>query len=114
MSLLTWERPRLRRRGDICGAANARPAAGPALPALTPLRMTLVGALLIAVGPLSMSLYTPAMTLLIAALHTSEARDPRDDHGLPVRLCRRAADLRAAIGPASGGGRFCSSASSFM
>ncbi len=39
---------------------------------LTPLRMTLVGALLIAVGPLSISLYTPAMTMLIAALHTSE------------------------------------------
>jgi len=39
---------------------------------LTPLRMTLVGALLIAVGPLSISLYTPAMTMLIEALHTSE------------------------------------------
>ena len=34
--------------------------------------MTIVGALLIAVGPLSMSLYSPAMTLLIAALHTTE------------------------------------------
>jgi DHA1 family bicyclomycin/chloramphenicol resistance-like MFS transporter len=40
--------------------------------ALSPLRMTIVGALLIAVGPLSMSLYTPAMTTLIAAFHTSE------------------------------------------
>jgi DHA1 family bicyclomycin/chloramphenicol resistance-like MFS transporter len=45
-------------------------AASPA--ALTPLRMTIVGALLIAVGPMSMSLYSPAMTLLITALHTSE------------------------------------------
>jgi DHA1 family bicyclomycin/chloramphenicol resistance-like MFS transporter len=34
--------------------------------------MTIVGALLIAVGPLSMSLYTPAMTRLIDALHTTE------------------------------------------
>src|ERR1700691_1210172 len=40
--------------------------------ALSPLRMTIVGALLIAVGPLSMSLYSPAMTLLITALHTTE------------------------------------------
>ncbi len=78
MSLLAWERPRLSARGllkrnpamqqDSLGGANT-----PAPPAaLTPLRMTIVGALLIAVGPLSMSLYTPAMTLLIAALHTTE------------------------------------------
>lgn len=40
--------------------------------ALTPLRMTIAGALLITLGPLSMSLYTPAMTLLIGVLHTSE------------------------------------------
>ncbi|HWB52247.1 MAG TPA: multidrug effflux MFS transporter [Stellaceae bacterium] len=39
---------------------------------LTPFKMTIVGALLIAVGPLSMSLYTPAMTMLITALHTTE------------------------------------------
>ena len=48
-------------------------SAAPAAPvALSPLRMTIVGALLIAVGPLSMSLYSPAMTLLIDALHTTE------------------------------------------
>lgn len=45
-------------------------AAPPA--ALSPLRMTIVGALLIAVGPMSMSLYSPAMTLLVTALHTTE------------------------------------------
>ena len=76
VSLLTWERPRLSASGllrrdpalqqDLSGAAAALPAA------LTPLRMTIVGALLIAVGPLSMSLYSPAMTLLIGALHTTE------------------------------------------
>jgi DHA1 family bicyclomycin/chloramphenicol resistance-like MFS transporter len=33
--------------------------------------MTIVGALLIAVGPVSMSLYSPAMTLLVTALHTT-------------------------------------------
>src|SRR5580704_15760235 len=57
----------LRRNGASQQIAEAK------LPApLSPLRMTLVGALLIAVGPLSMSLYAPAMTLLIAALHTTE------------------------------------------
>jgi DHA1 family bicyclomycin/chloramphenicol resistance-like MFS transporter len=73
---LTWERPslKLRRWRPRDGAtqnagviARQAPDAG-----LTPLKMTIVGALLIAVGPLSMSLYTPAMTLLITALHTSE------------------------------------------
>ncbi|HEV2186610.1 MAG TPA: multidrug effflux MFS transporter [Stellaceae bacterium] len=68
MSLLIWERPSLKvyhwlRRGSVATASSNE---------LTPLRMTIVGALLIAVGPLSMSLYTPAMTLLIGALHTSE------------------------------------------
>jgi len=66
MSLLTWDRPRRRRRTDTAAQQSAVPAV------LTPLRMTLVGALLIAVGPLSISLYTPAMTMLIEALHTSE------------------------------------------
>lgn len=67
LSLLTWERPRFGVRGWRAKiAAMQQPAA------LTPLRMTLVGALLIAIGPLSMSLYTPAMTLLIAAFHTGE------------------------------------------
>ena len=63
MSLLTWERPSLKARGWFRQGAASE---------LTPLRMTLVGALLIAVGPLSMSLYTPAMTLLIDAFHTTE------------------------------------------
>jgi DHA1 family bicyclomycin/chloramphenicol resistance-like MFS transporter len=73
VSLLTWERPPLRapvwlrRKG---AAQQSGDAAAPA--ALSPLRMTVVGALLIAVGPLSMSLYTPAMTLLIDAFHTTE------------------------------------------
>ena len=69
MSLLTWERPSPAVGGRFRWIKNAS-ASGPAR--LTPLRMTIVGALLIAVGPLSMSLYTPAMTMLIGALHTSE------------------------------------------
>lgn len=64
MSILAWDRPHGRRLAD--SAAQHEPV-------LTPLRMTLVGALLIAVGPLSISLYTPAMTMLIEALHTSES-----------------------------------------
>ncbi len=76
MSLLTWERPSFVARGWFRrerAAASAPEAAAAATPAaLTPLRMTIVGALLIAVGPLSMSLYSPAMTLLITALHTTE------------------------------------------
>jgi MFS transporter, DHA1 family, multidrug resistance protein len=68
VSLLTWERPSLKAYGWF--RRNTADAASPT--ELTPLRMTVVGALLIAVGPLSMSLYTPAMTLLIGALHTSE------------------------------------------
>lgn len=73
MSLLTWERPSLLPRGWFrrAGTAASSPEAATA-PTLTPFRMTIVGALLIAVGPLSMSLYTPAMTLLITALHTTE------------------------------------------
>ena len=39
---------------------------------LTPLRMTIVGALLIAVGPISMTLYTPALTLLTQLFAASE------------------------------------------
>jgi len=62
------------RLGRNRAAQQAMPAVAalPAPAALSPLRMTIVGALLIAVGPLSMSLYSPAMTLLIAALHTTE------------------------------------------
>jgi len=40
---------------------------------LTPLRMTIVGALLIAVGPISMTLYTPALTLLTQVFAASES-----------------------------------------
>lgn len=72
MSLLAWERPRV---PALQWFRRDRPAAADAVaapPALTPLRMTIVGALLIAVGPLSMSLYSPAMTLLVTALHTTE------------------------------------------
>jgi DHA1 family bicyclomycin/chloramphenicol resistance-like MFS transporter len=79
VSLLSWERPRFAARGLLKRSSAMQqesvslvstPAATPGV--LTPFRMTIVGALLIAVGPLSMSLYTPAMTLLISALHTTE------------------------------------------
>jgi len=76
VSLLSWERPSFTVRGRFGRTPRiereALPAAAPAPAALTPLRMTLVGALLIAVGPISMSLYSPAMTMLTTALHTSE------------------------------------------
>src|SRR4051812_28385522 len=69
MTLLTWEKPSARNsRGSAHAAAQPRPEAG----ALTPLRMTLVGAMLIAVGPISMTLYTPALTLLANVFATSE------------------------------------------
>src|SRR5690349_9966362 len=53
MSLLTWERPRARKPGASALVA-AQQIAAQQSPAgeLTPLRMTLVGAMLIAVGPI--------------------------------------------------------------
>jgi MFS transporter, DHA1 family, multidrug resistance protein len=79
VSLLSWERPRLSARGLLKRSSAMQQDSASlvstttAVPgALTPFRMTVVGALLIAVGPLSMSLYTPAMTLLISALNTTE------------------------------------------
>jgi MFS transporter, DHA1 family, multidrug resistance protein len=79
VSLLSWERPRFAARGLLRRERAAQQIQEPSVSAastppvaLTPLKMTIVGALLIAVGPLSMSLYTPAMTLLISALHTTE------------------------------------------
>jgi hypothetical protein len=52
VSLLTWERPSFKASKWFRRGADA--VASPTQ--LTPLRMTIVGALLIAVGPLSMSL----------------------------------------------------------
>jgi MFS transporter, DHA1 family, multidrug resistance protein len=76
VSLLTGERPssvmRRWRRRDGAAHTAATTATPPAAAELTPFKMTIVGALLIAVGPLSMSLYTPAMPRLIDALHTTE------------------------------------------
>jgi DHA1 family bicyclomycin/chloramphenicol resistance-like MFS transporter len=73
MSLLTWEKPRIRKSGSSALAA-AQQIAAQQLSAgeLTPLRMTLVGAMLIAVGPISMTLYTPALTQLAHVFATSE------------------------------------------
>ena len=69
MSLLTWDKPRPRNsRGPALLAAEQQSQAGE----LTPLRMTLVGAMLIAVGPISMTLYTPALTLLAHLFATTE------------------------------------------
>jgi DHA1 family bicyclomycin/chloramphenicol resistance-like MFS transporter len=67
MPLLTWDKPK---SSDIVGftaAAAQHPAA-----TLTPLRMTIVGAMLIAVGPISMTLYAPALTLLTQVFGTDE------------------------------------------
>jgi DHA1 family bicyclomycin/chloramphenicol resistance-like MFS transporter len=82
VSLLSWDRSALPARRLLQSKRAPQQTAAMALPAtvtataapsaaLTPLRMTIVGALLIAVGPMSMTLYTPAMTLLVTALHTS-------------------------------------------
>ena len=69
MSLLTWDQPRSRNTGNSAlAAAGQRPATD----GLTPLRMTLIGAMLIAVGPISMTLYTPALTLLAHVFATTE------------------------------------------
>src|SRR3954465_9624989 len=68
MSLLTWERPSGQKSGASALVAAQQSSAG----VLTPLRMTLVGAMLIAVGPISMTLYTPALTLLAQVFATSE------------------------------------------
>src|SRR6266404_380516 len=61
----------------VATGAGAPDAAIPVTPSitgsdLTPLRMTIVGALLIAVGPISMTLYTPALTLLTQLFAASE------------------------------------------
>ncbi|MBV9825715.1 MAG: multidrug effflux MFS transporter [Alphaproteobacteria bacterium] len=65
MSLLSWQNQ---------SAAVPGTTADPAVPVpLTPLHMTIVGALLIAVGPISMTLYTPALTLLTRVFATNEA-----------------------------------------
>src|SRR4051794_3950177 len=69
MSLLTWDKPRPRNsRGSALLATEQQSQGGE----LTPLRMTLVGAMLIAVGPISMTLYTPALTLLAHVFATTE------------------------------------------
>jgi MFS transporter, DHA1 family, multidrug resistance protein len=69
MSLLTWDKPRPRNsRGSALLADEQQSRPGE----LTPLRMTLVGAMLIAVGPISMTLYTPALTLLAHLFATTE------------------------------------------
>src|SRR3954471_13797461 len=68
MSLLTWDKPRSRKSGAPALVAAQQLSAGE----LTSLRMTLVGAMLIAVGPISMTLYTPALTLLAHVFATSE------------------------------------------
>ena len=65
MSLLTWDKP------DAQATAPQQPAA--TADELSPLRMTIVGALLIAVGPISMTLYTPALTMLTQVFDVSEA-----------------------------------------
>src|SRR5258708_348729 len=72
------QRAALPRDGSpVATGAGAPDAAIPVTPSvaggdLTPLRMTIVGALLIAVGPISMTLYTQALTLLMQLFAASE------------------------------------------
>ena len=70
MSLLTWDKAKSRNLADPIGAATQQQAI--AADTLTPLRMTIVGAMLIAVGPISMTLYTPALTLLTQVFAVDE------------------------------------------
>ena len=42
-------------------------------PVMTERRVTMLGALLVAVGPISMALYTPAMPEIVRAFGTTEA-----------------------------------------
>src|SRR5919107_2553866 len=42
-------------------------------PAMTEMRTATVGALIVALGPISMALYTPAMPTLVAAFQTTPA-----------------------------------------
>lgn len=45
----------------------------PAIPLMSERRVSLLGALLVAVGPVSMALYTPAMTEIVSAFGTTES-----------------------------------------
>jgi DHA1 family bicyclomycin/chloramphenicol resistance-like MFS transporter len=69
MSLLMSDTSRTQNSRAFALTLTGRRAAADAL---TPLRMTLVGAMLIAVGPISMTLYTPALTLLAHVFATTE------------------------------------------
>lgn len=42
-------------------------------PIMSERRVSLIGALLVAIGPVSMALYTPAMTELVRVFDTSES-----------------------------------------
>jgi DHA1 family bicyclomycin/chloramphenicol resistance-like MFS transporter len=75
VSLLSWEKPKFRlpfRAGFSPAVQQGANAAKADAAALSPLRMTIVGAMLIAVGPISMTLYTPALTLLTQVFSASE------------------------------------------
>jgi len=67
VSLLTWDNSKSRYQTGASSATAMQQDTD-----LTPLRMTLVGALLIAVGPISMTLYSPALTLLTQVFSASE------------------------------------------
>ena len=74
MSLLTWEKVKARKPIAASNPTAAQHGAAALAPAegLTPLRMTIVGAMLIAVGPISMTLYAPALTLLTQVFAVDE------------------------------------------
>ncbi len=75
MRLMSWEKQRYpsAEATDASAASQQTTATAGTVPApLTPMRMTIVGALLIAVGPISMTLYTPALTLLTQVFATNE------------------------------------------
>jgi DHA1 family bicyclomycin/chloramphenicol resistance-like MFS transporter len=51
---------------------NVQPAAVRAAPAMSELRVGLICALLVSIGPISMAVFTPAMTELVGAFRTTE------------------------------------------
>ena len=52
---------------------NVHPTAPVAAPLMSERRVSLLGALLVAIGPISMALFTPAMTEIVRAFGTTEA-----------------------------------------
>ena len=58
---------------ETAGSEHAAPAPSRAAPVMSERRVAIIGGLLVAIGPFSMSLYTPAMPEIVQAFGTTEA-----------------------------------------